>query len=330
LTRAFGCGIIETMNRAWMAVAGLVALGAAALWHESPNRPPLLVADSASPGECRAWHERARAQERHRQGWLAIFEGFSTLQGLCHPQDVARGRALIESALASGIDPDIAIDYMMALRKVGEHDAAEEWTTLSAFVYSHTLIRRGAYPVRDQTTDAVVGPAVRAFWAQRPWEKDLADLEHLLSQPAKVPAVESFPIDRLLGRVETGDPTLGRYMRYLAERDSRVERQSPDSLRLHLYEAARCGHPEAIRLQGSMELTNDLDSRRIASIIMRVAWLHQRRTRQEGDLLVALLTKGGSRSWGWATDHMIAHFDQDILKWCRPRRPLGNPEFPGD
>lgn len=318
------------MNRAKLALAALAILGAAALWHEDPRRAPLLVADSASPGQCRAWHEKARAQERHRKGWLAIFEGFSTLQGLCHPQDIGRGRALIEGALASGLDPHIAIDYTMALRKVGETEAATEWATLSAFVYLHTIVRRGVFPFRDSATESVVAPAYRAFAVKRAWEKDLADLEFLLGRPAKVPAVERLPIHMLLGRVEDGDPTLGRYMRYLAERDDRVDKRGPDSLRLHLYEAARCGHPDAIRLRGEIARTEQLGDLRFHSIISEVAWLHHRRTRQEGDLLVALLTKGGSRSWGMAGDHMIAFFDQTIADRCEPRRPLGSHLFPGD
>ena len=318
------------MNLAWMALAGLAALGAAALWHQSPNRPPVLVTDSASPSECRAWQAQAQAQERSRKGWLAIFEGFSTLQGLCHTQDIPRGRALIEGALAGGLDPMLAIDYTMALRKVGETHAAEEWTMLSAFVYLHTIVRRGVFPVRDAATDAVIEPAYRAFFRNRTWEKDLADLENLLSRPPKVPAVERRPIDMLLGRVERGDETLARYMRYLAQEDGRVARSEVVGRHHELREAMRCGHPEAIRRLGEMALTEELGNSRFLSIVMQVAWLHQRRTRAEGDLLVALLTKGGPRSWGSATDHMIAYFDQTIADRCPPRRPLGSHLFPGD
>ncbi len=313
-----------------MALAGLAALGAAALWHESPNRPPLLVADSASPGECRAWREQAEAQERHRKGWLAIFEGFSALQGLCHPQDIPRGRSLIEGALAGGLDPQLAIDYTMALRKVDDVHGAEEWAMLSAFVYLRTLVRRGFFPVRDAATDAVIAPALRAFVTPRAWEKDLADLEHLLSRPPKVPAVERRPIDMLLGRVQRGDETLARYMRYLAQEDGRVARSEVVGRDHELREAARCGHPDAIRRLGEMALTEELGNSRFLSIVMQVAWLHQRRTRGEGDLLVALLTKGVPRSWGSATDHMIAYFDQTIADRCPPRRPLGSSLFPGD
>jgi hypothetical protein len=300
------------MNRAWMALAGLAAVGAAALWHQSPNRAPLLVVDSASSGECRAWRVQAEAQERHRKGWCAIFEGFLTLQGLCHPQDIPRSRALIEGALASGLDPHLAIDYMMSLRKVGETHAAGEWATLSAFVYLHTIVRRGFTPMRDAATNAVVEPAYRAFARIRIWEKDLADVEHLLSRPPKVLAVERLPLHMLLGRVDDGDETLGRYLRYLAERDDRVDRTGVVDINHELREAARCGHPEAIRRLGEMALTEDFAAPRFRSILMDVAWLHQRRTRSEGDLLVALLTKGGPRSWSSATDHMIAYFDQTI------------------
>jgi hypothetical protein len=119
-------------------------------------------------------------------------------------------------------------------------------------------------------------------------------------------------------------------MRYLAQEDGRVARSEVVGRDHELREAARCGHPEAIRRLGEMALTEELGELRFHSIITRVAWLHQRRTRAEGDLLVALLTKGGPRSWQRAGNIMVAHFDQDIADRCPPRRPLGSHLFPGD
>jgi hypothetical protein len=318
------------MKGARIALAGLLALGAAGLWYDSPSRPPVLVADSATAAQCRSWATRAQAQERHQEGWLAIFEGFSTLQGLCHPQDVARGRALAESALARGLDPQLAIDLALALRKVGDEQGAAEWATLAAYVYFRTATRRGFMPLRDSETARTIEPAYRAFFDNRTWEKDLADLEHLLGRPAKVPAVEPLAIEMLLRRVERGDETLGNWLRYRARVEARVALDGPSRNQTFLANAARCGHTEAIRKLAAMVLSGEAEESRLGLYTDRVAWLHRRRTRDEGDLLVALLTNGGPRSWASMTDHMIALFDQTIVDRCPVRKPLGTPLFPGD
>jgi hypothetical protein len=313
-----------------MALAGLVALGAAALWHQSPNRPPLLVADSASPSECRAWHERARMQERHREGWLAIFEGFSTLQGLCHPQDIARGRASIEGALAGGLDPTLAIDYMMALRKVGETHAAEEWALLSVFVYMQRAVTTALIPIRSSATSSVVDPAIRAFTSNRSWQKELADIEHLLSRPPRVPAAEAIGLDHLIGRLSRHDRIHADYLRYRAHELGRLRLEKPWQPALLVSNASRCGHPDAIRAYGQMALGDQVEARFSSKAVSEVAWLHRRRTRQEGDLLVALLTKFGSQSWLSAGEGSIAFVDGEIVRYCAPLKHFATPLFPGD
>lgn len=318
------------MNRAKLALAALAVLGAAALWHENPRRPPLLVADSASPGQCRAWQERARAQEHHRKGWLAIFEGFSTLQGLCHPQDTARGRALIESALASGLDPKIAIDYAVALRKLGETEAADEWATLSVYVYMYRAVTTALIPFRSSAASAVVDPAIRAFTSNRSWQLELAAIEHLLSRPPKVPAAEAIALDHLIGRLARADRIHSDYLKFHAHRIGRINLSQGLRPDLFLWAAARCGHPDAIRLYGAMALSGEIGQRDSLSAVMRLAWLHYRRTRQEDDLLVALLTKLGPESWGNASEYMVAFFDGEIVRYCAPLKHFATSQFPGD
>ena len=313
-----------------MALAGLAALGVMALWHQSPDRPPLLVADSASPGECGVWRVQAEVQERSRKGWLAIFEGFSTLQGLCHPQDIPRGRELIEGALASGLDPTLAIDYTMALRKVGEFHAAEEWATLSVYVYMQRAVTTALVPFRTPAKAAVIDPAIRAFTSNRSWQKELADIEHLLSRSPKVPAAEAIALDHLIGRLSRDERIHADYLRYQAQTLGRLSPKGAWRPELLLSIASRCGHSDAIRAYGKMALDGQLEDRSHIAAVMGVAWLNQRRTRQEDELLVAILTKFGSRSWGWAGDRMVAFFDGEIVRYCPPLKYFATPHFPGD
>jgi hypothetical protein len=309
------------MKRAWIAFAGLAALGAAALNYQSrlydwPDGP-VYVAETAplSPAECRGW--RSRAQRRHMAGfpgsWEA-YEGFSRLQGACHPQDQDRGRAMIEGALAKGAGRFLVVEYVMALRVAGDTARAAAEFPLAAEVMSFRLITYVARVPRAWRPIVVEAKAeIARLETLRNWSELQSRLDYLLSRPALLPSTESWLIFNVTSRMGTIDYPESLYQSYRAWRAGRrLDDRGEDFLHL----AAGCGHIAAARLHARLVLSGELPRYEAMSAAETLMWLDSH-TGAEGETLAALGAL--SRAIPRDRDRAIADRNRWIESRCQPR-----------
>jgi hypothetical protein len=300
-----------------MAVAGLVAVGAAALNYDSrfydwPDRP-IYVAEATplSAADCRGWQSRAQRRALAFPGSWEAYEGFSRLQGACHPKDIERGRAMIESALAKGAGRFLIVEYVMALRAVGDYGRAAAEFPLAAMVMvrrvnTGTLFAPAAW--RELAGDVVA--EVRLVRERGEWAGLQARLDHLLSRAPILADVERIWANRLLVRMDEIDRAEGRFQRFRfvdAGRDGRPDSNIPLSM------AAGCGHPTAIRLLAQRNI-NGATGAFAGRALEALVWLDAQ-TGAEGPLVEAVLARypGGVRD----RDAMVASLQQSIDRFCR-------------
>ncbi|MCM0021920.1 MAG: hypothetical protein NBV67_18185 [Tagaea sp.] len=283
------------MNRAWDALLGLAALGAAAVAYDA--RPidwpdgPVYVTESAplSASACRGWQSRAqrRAAAGFAGSWEA-FEGFSRLQGACHPQDQDRGRALIEAAIAKGAGRYLMVEYVMALRAVGDSGRAEQQLPLAAETMRFLLETQIALLLTWRLPivfDAM--NEIETLDRSRDWDILQRRLDHLLGRPPLLPEEESKQIFRITGRMGTIDYPAALFQEDRAWRTGKYRVSNGERF---VSLAASCGHPESIREYAQRMLNGELQSSRQWSVVAYVMWLNSR-TGAEGELLDTLLAR---------------------------------------
>ena len=280
------------MNRAWIALLGLAALGVVGLDYQT--RPydwpdgPIYVAEAGalSPSECRGWQSRAarRAQAGFPGSWEA-FEGFSRLQGACHPQDRTRGREMIEAAIAKGAGRFLAVEYVMALRAAGETArAAAEFPVAVEVMRNRLLIYVARVPSSWRPIVVEAKAEIERLETLRDWNALQARLDYLLGRPPLLFDVESMSTKRVLWQMRAVDYPSAMFQSYRAFRAGKL----PDDANLdYLGLAAGCGHIAAIRLQARLIIDGELSINRIWGAFASLVWLDSR-TGAEGELLAAL------------------------------------------
>jgi hypothetical protein len=267
------------------------------------------------PSECRAWRSRAarRAAAGFPGSWEA-FEGFSRLQGACHPQNQDRGRTLIEGAIAKGAGRYLMVEYVMALRAAGDHGRAEQQLPLAVetmrfLIETHVaLALTWRWPI---VFDAM--NEIDYLDRLRDWGMLQRRLDHLLGRPPLLPEDESRQIFRITYRMNRVDLPAAQFQ---ADRAWRAGRTSDRDGRLHLHVAAACGHPEAIRLQARLVLSGELARTEAWSAVRHLIWLNSR-TGTDMELLVTLIAWSQPPLW----DHgdVIADRNRWIATMCEPR-----------
>lgn len=306
-----------------MALAGLVGLGAVALWNDL-SRPfwhhgPAYVAASTplAPWKCRAWERRAeKGAALGLAASLEAMEGFSRLQGACHPQDQERGRAMIEAAIANGAGAFLMMEYVLALRRVGDKARADgELPIVAEMMYPSAESRWLPRP-------RIWRPLARDAWdeivlmetSSSDWDALQSRLDHILGRTPMMRKTEAWVIWMLLARMRTGEYPEAAFQQHRAWRAGRYgvgERNNSLSV------AANCGHPDAIRTFARGALSGEDPSNDARTAISHVIWLDSR-TGAEAALLSELFVRFPSiRIDPPAT--IIERQNKSIAERCGPR-----------
>lgn len=304
-----------------MALAGLAAVGLVALNYETrlydwPDGP-VYVAEAAplSPSECRGW--QSRAARRHMAGfpgsWEA-YEGFSRLQGACHPQDQDRGRALIEASIAKGAGRYLMVEYVMALRVAGDTVRANAEFPLAAEVMRARIeIHIARVPSSWRPIVVEAKAEIARIETLRDWAALQARVDHILSRPAMLPQAESNLLWRTLNRMDAVDFPEASFQRDRAWRTGRLRSTLGEA---HLRGAAGCGHPEAIRLYARLVLDEDRNQGEAGSVMRYLAWLDSKTGAE-----AALLAEFAARyPWGRVDrEREFPARERWIADRCQPR-----------
>ncbi|MCM0021616.1 MAG: hypothetical protein NBV67_16610 [Tagaea sp.] len=312
------------MNRAWDALLGLAALGAAAVAYDV--RPidwpdgPIYVTEAAplTASECRGW--QSRAQRRHMAGFPGsreAFEGFSRLQGACHPQDQDRGRALIEASIAKGAGRYLMVEYVMALRAVGDIARASKEFPLAAEVMRARIALQWT-PLSWADMVAAANEEYRIEFEARDWAALQATLDFILARGPLLKQEEFPVIGRITRAMINVDYVEGMFQTYRVQRSGRYRPGKPFDVVLSV--AASCGHTEAIRDFARLVVSRELPDDRKWTASINLLWLHAR-TGAEAALLDDL-----ARMQGWIErdrERAIRFRESQVREHCRsaPKLP---------
>lgn len=314
------------MNRAWLALAGLVALGAVAVVSERSAAPPpkgmsFLVGDGTmSLDVCRARRLDALSAEFIRSGGYQVLESFSRLTGDCHGQDIALARRQIESALTAGSSDALAIRYAADLRRAGVDSG--EWDRLAAMAFYRRFVETGGTVPPDARPPQFLGPALLNLMAES-GSRDAGVLrkaiEDLLARPPRLPATEDFFLESWRRYLWLIDRDQGNLMEFRIRMAGRLYPADPARRDLPLTMAAECGLPEAIHLRAELYLDGALLTPQPSSIVGSLVWLDLR-TNAESELLAAVLAKSGERLTDQIRNMHLGLFEQGLARSCRHRR----------
>lgn len=273
-----------------MALAGLAAVAGLSFW---VSTWPEWLRTTTSPlgaAACARWRADAEAADKKRTGWFEVYEGFAHLQGVCLPKDEARGRALIERAMALRINDRIVIDYVTALRAVGDEQRAQEWAPHATQVVIH---RKGMWAWIDTLRRPRTGfdPIEYGFLTlQGDLPGTRLRIERLLAREPVFPDLEAEALERWLGRLMVWAEGDYKFLSYRATRAGRYEPKKWESELSLLEGAAYCGHPDAIRTLATRFALEDSFHTRFLWLAGAVASLH-RTTGQEAELLNLVLAR---------------------------------------
>lgn len=309
------------MNPSWMALAGLAALGVAAVTLDlrpqpSPERPFYVAERTPLPAEtCAMWRARAQRRAAAWPGSMAAFEGFSTLQGACHPQDQARGRALIEAAIARGAGPILTAEYVMALKAVGLGDAAtRDFPLAFAAIVAHARAGRATLPEWDGLAD-MMRVELAFMLAPKTWDALSARVDQLLSRAPILRNLESDLLKKWLGDMSDIDKPQAYFIRDRAIRDGRILTLDGLGRDFYLNGAASCGHPGAIRKRAELYLAGALVDPNPWAIVGSLAWL-ERETGSRIESLALVVTKASIQFDAASRASMIAEHESRFEHFC--------------
>jgi hypothetical protein len=280
------------MKGAWIALAGLAAIGLLGLNYEIrvydwPDRPAYVAPGARlSPSECRAWRSRAQRRAIAFPASFDAYKGFSILQGACHEKDVARGRSIVEAAIAKGAGRYLIVEYAMALNVAGDFASADAEFPLAAEV------------IRRQMASHV--DWIPSFWrpilarARAEFERiALADdvpflrarIDRILSRPALSRGDEGSLLRQLIRRIRALDYAESQFQEARAEEAGRSSAVGADGISLRL--AAGCGHPEAIRIMAKRIISGEFPAHQSWTVGQWLLWLDSR-TGVESEIIAEL------------------------------------------
>jgi hypothetical protein len=284
------------MRKPFLAAGVLVTMAGAAIYFaDSPPERLRTVTGPLSARECVAWREQAERFERRQPGWFAVYEGFAYLQGVCLPQDAARGRALIEGAFAAGLDEMLVIPFVEALAMTGDIARADEWLFLAkAANQLHYNRTQRFYSQRDFDMILVLNHRTRVGSTPEEWDVWYPRVRAVLDRPPILPEVESAFLKWTIQDFVPIRETEAYLLRDEVERSGRILNVPADQRDGAILMAARCGNPEALRRKARYFLADELHKPFVRWIVGEIAWLHAR-TGAEAELLAAVLQKAGYR-----------------------------------
>jgi hypothetical protein len=281
----------EARLRRWRAFLALAFVGAVGLNYEArfydfPDGPAYVAeAGPLSASECRAWRSRAQRRAAAFPGSLDAFEGFSRLQGTCHPQDLARGRALIEGAIAKGAGRFLIVEYVLALRAAGDTVRANgEFPVAVEAMRNRLEIWFLRVPSSWRPLVVAAKAELEAETIARDWRILQARVDHILSRPALLPDEEWLALFRTFQRMSMIDYPESLFQSFRSWRAGRYEAIDGEG---PLRVAAACGHADAIRVLARLSLEEGRSAGSSGSALRLLIWLHAR-TGAEDELVLRL------------------------------------------
>jgi hypothetical protein len=309
--------IIGGMRKPFLAAGVLVTMAGAAIYFaDSPPERLRTVTGPLSARECVAWREQAERFERRQPGWFAVYEGFAYLQGVCLPQDAARGRALIEGAFAAGLEEMLVIPYYEALVTTGDFTRADGLALLAVAANQLHLSRTNAfYSQRDVLMLSALDPRARVGTAPGEWEIWYLRVRAMLDRPPILPDVESAFLNATISDLARARATEGYLLLDEAQRSGRI-RDVPLRYRdTAISLAASCGNTEALRRQARYFVAGELNHPNAFGMVGRIAWLHAR-TNAEADSLAVILERAQVSADSPVVDREASAFQEALRRRC--------------
>ncbi|MCM0022134.1 MAG: hypothetical protein NBV67_19255 [Tagaea sp.] len=306
------------MNREWMAVVGLVAVGAAAAIYFSDRPADRLrtITGPLSTRECVAWREQAERFERRQPGWFAVYEGFAHLQGVCLPKAPDRGRALIEGAFAARLDEMLVIPYYEALVTTGDFTRADGLALLAVAANQLHLSRTNAfYSQRDVLMLSALDPRTRVGTAPGEWEIWYQRVRTMLDRPPNLPDVESAFLNATITDLARIRATEAYLLLDEAQRSGRIRDVPLRYCDTAISLAASCGNTEALRRQARYFVAGELNHPNAFGMVGRIAWLHSR-TNAEAESLAVILERAQISPDNPVVDREASAFHEALRRRC--------------
>jgi hypothetical protein len=198
------------MNRPWIALAGLVLVGVAAVALDLRD----YAARSISAAQCAGVSERLATLERNDPASARFLRDLLRLAGQCGSRDMAGAIRDIEAALQSDLDESAILLYADALLVLGRNDRAGPWirpaiaislTATSVFASPFARLEVHSPWLRraiDRTSLALESGSARRI---------VAELEASFARSPLAPSAERRLIRLALAKLERADPRESLY-----------------------------------------------------------------------------------------------------------------------
>lgn len=258
MTQAYGCGITETINRVWIALAGLAAVGVAAVALDLRD----YAAGRMTEVECADMHAQLAANEARDPASVKFARDIFRLGGTCAPRDMAGAMRDIEAALRADLHESAILLYASTILNLGQGKRAAPWIRPAVAV---ALTSKGelAGPFGDIETHEPwllrTIDRTRANLDSGEVRRIAGELETILSNPPRTRHAEQRLAWIGLKRLERADPRESLYWRgRLLEWRAEFFPESV-SLSSSYPRAIHCGDRRAIRRLGTLYLEGKAD-----------------------------------------------------------------------
>ncbi|MCM0022027.1 MAG: hypothetical protein NBV67_18720 [Tagaea sp.] len=249
------------MNRAWMALAGLVAVGAVAVVHDLRDH----AAGNMSAAECADLHAQLAANEAKDPVSVKFARDMFRLGGTCAPRDVEGAIRDIEAALRADLHESAILLYADGLLNLGQGKRASTWI-------------RPAVAIALTSKGELAGPYgeadVYAPWLLRAIDRTKANLDSgnagritaelaaYFARPPRAPFAERRLARIGLTRLARVDPQESLYWAgRFEEWNANLPSGTPPTL-INYSSAVECGDRRAMRRLGALHLEGNADEYR--------------------------------------------------------------------
>ncbi|MFM7344772.1 MAG: hypothetical protein ACKO1J_05305 [Tagaea sp.] len=200
------------MNRAWMALAALAALGVTAVALELRSH----AFAGMSAAECARLYEEIAVGERNDPASAKFARDIFRLTGMCAPREMVSAMNDIYAALNGGLDESAILLYADALLNAGQGKRAAPWIRSAvAIALTSKGILAGPFGESEFYEPWLIRAVDRTSAALNSGNprRIAAELEAYLARPPRAPYAELRVTRLALARLERADPQESLYWR---------------------------------------------------------------------------------------------------------------------